>query len=73
MQLRKLIFIETMETTKFIRDLTETEILGSVREMFAGERLAAIKLQPLIEQSETLGDLYVAIRQALDEFERPKA
>jgi len=62
-----------MEATKFIKDLTETEILSLVREMFTGERLGTIKLEPLIEQSETLGDLYKAISQALYEAERPKA
>ncbi len=62
-----------MEATKLIRDLTETEILSSVRQMFEGERVAAIELKPLIDRSETLGDLYDAVRKALDEFETPKA
>ena len=62
-----------MDATKLIKDLTETEILSLVRQMFTGERLEAIKLEPLIEESETLGNLYDAIRQSLHEVNRPKA
>jgi hypothetical protein len=59
----------TMTETTLIRDLTETEILSAVREMFQGEHVTAVKLEPLIDQSETLGDLYTAIRNALNEIE----
>ena len=62
-----------MEATKLIKDLTETEILRLIREMFTGESLEGIKLEHLIEKSETLGDLYDAIRQCLHEVNRPKA
>ena len=62
-----------MDATKLIKDLTETEILRLVREMFTGESLEGIKLEPLIEESETLGDLYAAIRQSLHELKKPKA
>jgi hypothetical protein len=59
-----------MATTTFIKDLTETQVLSAVREMFEGEHITNIKLQPLIDQSETLEDLYIAIRRALKEKER---
>jgi hypothetical protein len=62
-----------MDATKLIKDLTETEILSLVREMFTGESLEGIKLEPLIEESETLGDLYAAIRQSLHDVKKPKA
>lgn len=61
-----------MEKTTLISDLTDTQILSAIREMFAGRRVAAIELQPLINQSQTLADLYANVRKALDEFENSK-
>jgi hypothetical protein len=60
-----------MDTMTRIDDLTETQILSAVREMFEGEHVTAIKLEPLVDQSETLGDLYAAVRHAIDENQRP--
>ena len=59
-----------MEKT-LIKDLTETQILSAVREAFAGERVAGVSLQPLIDQSQTLGDLFDGIRRALDQLDDP--
>jgi hypothetical protein len=60
-----------MDKTTRIRDLTETQILSAVRQMFEGEHVSDIKLEPLIDQSETLADLYFAIRRMLDQNQRP--
>lgn len=56
-----------MNTTTLIRDLTETEILSAVRRVFEGERVTSMNLETLIDQSETLDDLFNAIRKALDQ------
>jgi hypothetical protein len=61
-----------MEATTRIKDLTETQILSAIREMFEGEHVTAIKLEPLIDQSETLGDLYLAVRHRLEEQQEPR-
>ena len=60
-----------MEKTTLIKDLTETQILSAVREMFEGQHVSDIDLESLIDRSNTLGDLYIAIRQALDQLEHP--
>jgi hypothetical protein len=59
-----------MNMTTRINDLTETEILSAIREMFKGEHVTGINLEPLIDQSQTLGELFAAIRHTLDENQR---
>lgn len=55
-----------MNTTTLINDLTETEILSAVREKFAGELVADMDMERLVDQATTLGDLFQAIQLAID-------
>lgn len=49
-----------------IKDLTETQILSAVRERFAGQLVADLDMEALIDASTTLGDLYAAIQSQID-------
>lgn len=55
-----------MNENTLIKDLTETQILSAVREKFAGELVADIDMEKLVDRSTSLRDLFSAIQSHID-------
>lgn len=59
-----------MNPNTLIKDLTETQILSAVREMFTGELVADMNMEKLVAGSTTLRDLLQAIQSEIDARDR---